>query len=95
MAHYSRNISHQARAADQIQALLLAYPYTRQLEGITVKELMRDHADRLKSVVGVIAAIDLLTEEEKVIREKSTGHQNFLDSIRVYPAGGSAFRSSF
>jgi hypothetical protein len=87
MAYYSRDISHQARAADQIEALLLAYPYDRRLAGITVKELMRDHPDRLKSAVSVIAAIDLLTEEEKVVREKSTGHPNFLDSIKVYPLG--------
>ena len=85
MAHYSRLISHQARATDQVHALLLDYPVIRQLEGITVKELLRDHPEQLKSAVAVIAAVDLLIEEGKVIREKSTGHAHPFDSIRVYP----------
>jgi hypothetical protein len=85
MAHYSRNISHQARATDEVDALLLAYPPIRKLEGITIKELLRDHPGRLKSDISVIAAVDLLTEEGKVRREKSTGHQHPYDSIRIYP----------
>ena len=87
MAHYSRNISYQARATEEVHALLLAYPPIRQLEGITVKELLCDHPDHLKSDIGVIAAADLLTEEGKVRREKSTGHQHPYDSIRIYPLG--------
>jgi hypothetical protein len=85
MAYYSRSISHQDRATDEVHALLLAYPTIRQLEGITVKELLWDHPDRLKCDISVIAAVDLLTEEGKVNRVKSTGHPHPYDSIRIYP----------
>jgi len=85
MAHYSRNIAHESRAADQVLAKLLSYPLKRQVQGVTVKKLLRDHPDQLKSDISVIAALDLLTEEGKVIREKSTGHAHPYDSIRLYP----------
>jgi hypothetical protein len=85
MAHYSREIPHQSRAADQVLALLLAYPHARRVgEGITVRELLRDHPEQLKSAASVIAALDLLTEEGQVIREKSKGHAHPYDSIRIY-----------
>ena len=87
MALYSRSRPEQARAADEIEALLLAYPYIRQVEGITVWELMRDHPNRLKSAIGVLAAIGLLTEERRVRREMFPGQQNCLEMIRVYPLG--------
>ncbi len=85
MALYSRTISHESRAADYIQALLLSYPPERQAQGITVKELLRDYPNQLKSDISVLAALDLLTEERKVVREKSTGHAHPYDSIRIYP----------
>jgi hypothetical protein len=44
--------------------------------------LVRDHD--LDST-SVIAAVDLLAEEGKVIREKSGGHLNPYDGIRIYP----------
>ncbi len=87
MAYYSRKISHQSRATDQVHSVLSAYPLQRQLDGITVKELLCEHPERLKSDIGVIAAVDLLTEEGKVRREKSTGHAHPYDSIRVFPIG--------
>ena len=87
MAYYSRTISHQARATDEVHAVLLAYPPTRQAEGITVKNLLWDHPARLKSDIAVIAALDLLTEEGKVMRVKSTGHPHPYDSIRIFPLG--------
>jgi hypothetical protein len=85
MAHYSRSISHQSLAADEVQALLFSYPIGRQAIGITIKELLRDYPERLKSDISVIAAVDLLTEEGKVLRQKSTGHAHPYDSIRIFP----------
>jgi hypothetical protein len=87
MAHYTRSTPHQARASDQVQALLSAYPSARQEYGITVKEFLWEHPDQLKCAASVIAAIDLLTEEGKVIREKSIGHQHPFDGIRIFPLG--------
>jgi hypothetical protein len=87
MAYYSRDISYQARATDQVESVLRTYPFDRQLHGITVKELLWEHSDRLKSDIAVIAAVDLLTEEGKVRREKSTGHAHPYDSIRIFPLG--------
>jgi hypothetical protein len=88
MEHFSRLLPQEARAADQVMALLLAYPFERQAKGITVKELMRDYPDRLKCASSVIAAIYLLEEERQIILETSYGHENCLDSLRAYPPVG-------
>jgi hypothetical protein len=69
-------------------ALLMSYPLERSLAGITVNELFRDHPGRLKHVPSVLAAIYLLEKEWQVQVERSTGHENYLDSIRVYPPTG-------
>lgn len=88
MGHFSRLLPQEARAADQIMALLLNYPFERRARGITVKELMRDYPERLKCASSVIAAIYLLEEERQIMLERSYGHENCLDSLRAYPPVG-------
>ena len=69
-------------------ALLLNYSAERTLSGITVKELMRDYPEHLGHVPSVLAAIYLLEEEHQILADRSRGHENYLDSIRVYPPTG-------
>jgi hypothetical protein len=80
MAHYSRSIAHQSRAADTVYSLIRPYSF-----GVTVRQLMSEHSDRLKDANSVLAAIDLLAEEGKVLREKSFPKPHYLDAIKVYP----------
>jgi hypothetical protein len=69
-------------------ALLLSYSAGKGLSGITVNELMRDYPEHLRHVPSVLAAIYLLEEERQVMVARSSGHSNYLDSIRVYPPTG-------
>jgi len=80
MALYSRLIADQSHTTDVVYALILHYP-----AGVTVKTLMQENAEFLKNPNSVLAAIGLLSQEEKIREEKSTGHAHHLDSIRVYP----------
>jgi hypothetical protein len=89
MALYSRSLAHQSRATNEIHNLLQAYP-----DGVTVRKLMQDNEERLKSPDSVLAAIDLLVEEGKAKREQSTGHDHYLDSIKVYPLNEIAQRGA-
>jgi len=85
MAAYSRLLSWEARATDEVLALLINYSAERRVQGITVKELVRDYPNRLKDYRSVIAAVDLLSDEGRVLVERSSGHNHALDSIRIYP----------
>lgn len=80
MALYSRMMAHESRASDEVFSYLRAYP-----DGVTVRELMRDHQNRLKDTNTVLAAIDLLEEEGKIRQEKSPGQEHYLDSVKVWP----------
>jgi hypothetical protein len=84
MGHYSRLLTQEARAADQVMAYLRNYPFERRASGIAVKELMRDYPDRLKCASSVIAAIYLLEEERQIMLERSCGHENCLDGLRAH-----------
>lgn len=78
MSGYSRSIPQQSRAADQICVFVQTYP-----DGVTIRRLMADNAEYLKDANSVLAAVDLLVEEGKVIRETHPGQEHYLDSIRI------------
>jgi hypothetical protein len=82
---YSRLIAPQSRATDEVHALLLSYSRLHQMEGITLRELLTDYSEQLKSTDTVIAAVNLLAEESKVVYKKSRGHSDPRNSIRIYP----------
>jgi hypothetical protein len=65
--------------------MLLSYSQARRVGGITVTELLKDHPEELRSDISVIAAVDLLAEEGKVMRETSTDHPHSYDSLRIFP----------
>jgi hypothetical protein len=85
MALYSRFIASQARAADQVTAALINYPLERRIEGITVGDLGRDYPKHFGNAGSVTAALDLLCEEGKLQEERTGGHSDVRDVIKVYP----------
>ena len=74
---YSRSIFRQSEATDKVHAIVPTHP-----EEITVSRLMREH--KLSSSNSILAAIDLLEKEEKVRVERSQGHEDFRDGIKVH-----------
>jgi len=88
MDRYSRDFPEQARAADQVMALLLNYTAERRIEGLTLNQLLCDYPNRLRFVPAVIAALYLLEDEGLIVLVKTRGHGNWLDSITIYPPTG-------
>jgi hypothetical protein len=85
MALYSRDFASQAKAADQVMAALISYSLERRIQGITVGDLGRDYPKQFGNAGGVTAALDLLREEGKLREERTGGHRDVRDVIKVYP----------
>lgn len=85
MSGFVGTLPQHRRAADQVEGLLRSYPLERQLLGITVQDLLRDHQDQITDASSVIAALELLVGEGKIRLDRSTGHPDPFAGIRAYP----------
>lgn len=61
MALYSRSVAHQSRGADYVFALICGYE-----NGVSLKQLMHDHPERLRDAGAVWCCIQLLLEEGRI-----------------------------
>jgi hypothetical protein len=85
MALYSRLFPSQAKYTDQVMAVLINYSLERRVQGVTVGDLGRDYPEQFGNAVNVTAAFDLLREEGKLREERTGGHSDVRDVIKVYP----------
>jgi hypothetical protein len=84
MSVFLRSLPQDARATDLVEGLLRSYPLKRQLVGITVQDLLRDHQDQITDASSVIAAMDLLADEGNIRLGRSNGHTDVFESNRAY-----------
>jgi hypothetical protein len=84
MSFFSRNVDSDDRATHAVHIALLSYSPALQIAGISVADLLRDHKERLPDVDSILAAIDLLAEEGKIIRDTS-GKGDLYERTRVFP----------
>ncbi|MFY9740597.1 MAG: hypothetical protein WA252_20855 [Candidatus Sulfotelmatobacter sp.] len=63
----------------------MSYPLERRIQGITGGDLGRDYPKQFGNAASVTAALDLLREEGKLRDERTGGHRDSRDVIKVYP----------
>src|SRR5258708_90994 len=79
MAIYSRSVPSQSRTADKVQRIIQRYP-----EGVTFEELMRNNPEHLKNRSSVLAAIELLIDQEKIKSKRPWAGESFLEEVKLY-----------
>ena len=79
MALYSRDSPQESRAADKVLVLISGHP-----NGVTFIDLIHRHRDEISDWSSVLAAIDLLREEGKVITDEPWQGRGYLETVRLY-----------